>query len=58
MKCVEPVREIKQEVILAIVHKNGSAKVHTVTKGSNKKFYNLIKTFRANRHSHIDEYVI
>ena len=45
MKCVEPVREIKQEVILAIVHKNGSAKVHTVTKGSNKKFYNLIKNF-------------
>ena len=47
MECVVPVRETKKKMIPAVVHEDGSARVHTVTKESNVKFYNLIKNFKS-----------
>ncbi len=47
MLLVADVREEQREKIPAITHVDGSARIQTVRKDQNEKYYNLIKAFKA-----------
>jgi carbamoyltransferase len=46
MILVAPVKEEWKDLISAVVHKDGSARIHTVTKFSDPQYYQLLKYFK------------